>query len=303
MPFHTYDYENDQDCDPDFPPDDDDECTCDACRGESLYYAERIHAWDYRPRTTFQLRIRGRNVVTTDPSLVTEPCFGFEIEMEPDDPDDLPDMRRTFDLIEEMDCYAKSDGSLGRFGIEVVSQPMSLAYAQQSFRWTYFDNLRKMGWRSWDRPNCGMHVHVSRDAFAGRAHILRFNTLVMRNADEAKRYAHRSCPTYASFDTDSGAAAISVLMGKLHGYRYMAVNLTNATTVELRMFRGTMRPQRAKANIELVSALLAYTAHMDTAQIHAGGLNWNSLMSWARKSGSYPHLLALATGDRVLCAS
>jgi len=64
-----------------------------------------------------------------------------------------------------IDWLKKSNDSIDR-GFEIVSHPMSLDYHTDKMNWSeVFDKAVSMGYRSHQTDTCGLHIHVSRDAF------------------------------------------------------------------------------------------------------------------------------------------
>jgi hypothetical protein len=94
------------------------------------------------------------------------PYLGFELEGVISAP--LTQRNFSKQASETMDRHSitKSDGSLPRGGVEVVSTPCTLDY------WKYFklkdkiETLRQSGLRSYDYTECGFHIHVSRNALS-----------------------------------------------------------------------------------------------------------------------------------------
>src|SRR5690606_36382259 len=61
--------------------------------------------------------------------------------------------------------YCKRDGSLDD-GIEIVSHPADYDYHLNKLPWERILNcLREAGYRSHDPVTCGLHIHISREAF------------------------------------------------------------------------------------------------------------------------------------------
>ena len=185
--------------------------------------------------------------------------------------------------------YAKHDGSLSD-GLEVVGHPMSLDYWQgiaEEFG-AFLDVLRRDGYRSWDPGTCGIHVHVSAAAFSSFTHRLAFCQLFYKNAEEWQRLAGRRESSWASFEEGSGVVFKNLKDVKKSdsgsGRRYVAVNLSNTHTLEVRIFRGTLNPARVMADLELVAAAVEYTRTLSAGDAVRGGLRFNRFSSWMRES-------------------
>lgn len=230
--------------------------------------------------------------------------FGAEIEMESENgrgQDALDNFRDTFTGAE---FYYKGDGSIySEDGFEMVSHPRTLD-SWQSILPRLQDSMqyaRQVGMRSWNTSTCGIHVHIDTRAFGdGTAHLYRFTQFIYRNSAQMARLAGRGDVEYAHYFTpDSRKTYLANdikhrrLTGRA-GERYMAVNLQNHKTVEVRMFRGSLKPERLLANIEFLHALLNYTRTMTTRQAFAGALKFDVFAHYALMRGDiYPNLAAL----------
>ena len=140
----------------------------------------------------------------------------------------------------------------------------------------------KAGFRSHDTDNSGLHVHVGRAQLgstdAERDETIRkVQVLFVMYAAELTRFSRRTrsrldqWAPFRSFgvspesiratdgDTLASWAGSSV---PTHAYdhddRYAAVNVTNSATVEIRIFRGTLKRDTLTAAIQLVSNIFEY---------------------------------------------
>lgn len=185
--------------------------------------------------------------------------FGLELELEWNEEDTLAEARATEYLhaIESAGAILtpfgilKSDGSLGVTGMELATVPMNLATARQ-FITAICPCLREMGWTSHRCQSCGFHVHASR---APLTSLQIGKMLVHVNANRAlwTTIAGRSETGWAKFTAKRPGDALHT-----NGDRYEAVNLRNGTTVEFRIFKGTLSAHSLIARIEAVAALIAY---------------------------------------------
>ena len=150
----------------------------------------------------------------------------------------------------------KHDGSLtdgnGRnIGFEIVTVPASKEV--QVEKWNlFFDNLPK-GLRSYDTKTCGLHIHCSRKPLSMLtiAKMLLFvnnpeNTKFIQTI--AGRSANRYCQVHKKSLRD---------VRRPHD-RYEALNLINKSTVEFRIFRGTLKRESLFKSLEFCDALTHY---------------------------------------------
>jgi len=67
--------------------------------------------------------------------------------------------------------------------------------------------------------------------------------------------------------------------------RYLAVNLQNSNSVEVRIFRGTLNDSSFFKNIEFVQALFDYTKSISEAD-----MSLKSFLSFIKDNNEYPYL-------------
>jgi hypothetical protein len=184
----------------------------------------------------------------------------------------------------------KDDGSLND-GFEVVTHPHTLEAYQREFNWEFIPQLKRQGYRSWNTETCGLHVHVSRTAFGtgeapwGRAdrealilkrqaHELRFMKLIYDNQRQVERIAGRGSNHYATFG-DKGKLVEKVKFGSQSNGRYSAINTENDATLEVRVFKGSLRKERVLSALEFVTASVEYTRDLKVT-------SKNQALSWLR---------------------
>jgi hypothetical protein len=208
-------------------------------------------------------------------------------------------------------AYLKEDGSLND-GFEIVTHPHTLDKYQTEFDWSVLSRLQNEGYRSWNTSTCGLHVHVSRTAFgdgnpweygANRAevsrrilkrqsHELRFMKLIYDNQRQVERIAGRSSSRFASF-SDKGNLVRKVKDGEQENGRYSAINTENDDTIEVRVFKGSLRKERVLSAVEFVHASVEYTRDVKiTSSNHA--LSWIKFTGYvAANAGMYPNLVTI----------
>ena len=268
-----------------------DECVtgcywCDDC---SQYYYEGycedcqdsrvVHDYSYRPDPIFH-STDGRERL----------YFGLEIEVEAGH--NYGEASEYASQLESLDlAYLKSDGSLN-CGFEVVTHPMSHGFLKNEAQ-EFFDvitglrNEHKV--KSWGTSTCGLHIHISRTGFNGGAHMHRFLNLVYSNQDFYEAMAGRSSDRWAKFDditltewvyddygnrvdrkvTRSFARKLDSNRGS---DRYSAVNTNNASTLEMRIFKGTTNARTIMSHIDLAHASVEYTRSLSLQEVKNGAL-------------------------------
>jgi hypothetical protein len=196
-------------------------------------------------------------------------------------------------IFDDMDyVYLKHDSSI-RYGFEIVSHPMTLDWAMTNFKFDAFSQLESLGFSAWDETTVGIHIHVSRDGFTGDLHQMRFLHFILRNSEFLQWLVGRGDGQYSRFDRRHLRRMTKArLHGRDHSDRYMAVNLNNFATIEVRMFQASLKPERIKMNLQLIDAIVMYTESLSMSDIlHCQGFSHESFMSWVRRNTNrYPNL-------------
>lgn len=234
-----------------------------------------IHSYSYRPSPYFF----GKG----------QYYLGFELEVEARNESRYVGAEIAQEMLGSH-AYMKDDGSLSD-GFEIVTHPHTLSDYQTNFNWEFMPKLKREGFRSWNTDTCGLHVHVSRTAFGegvspwGRtdrdqlilrrqAHELRFMKLIYDNQRQVERIAGRAGNHYATFG-DKGKLVDKVKFGTQSNGRYSAINTDNDATLEVRVFKGSLRKERVLSALEFVTASVEYTRDLKvTAK--------NQALSWLR---------------------
>jgi hypothetical protein len=184
--------------------------------------------------------------------------------------------------------YLKEDSSISGSGFELVTHPMSYAWAMRAFPWSLLDELRD---ESCDGSGNGMHVHISRAAFASPCHIYRWMKFLYRNAENVIAVARRRSDQWAAFRPESRQRVKDYAKGA-SGHRYSAINTCNRDTFELRVFASTLDRQEVQAALGLAAASVEYTRALSVTDIVSrAGWEWSSFADWV---GTRPEYAPLA---------
>lgn len=259
--------------------------------------------------------------VSKDDSFTSSPTGDFHmgVELETMLTDGDAD-EKVYDVRRELGrdyIVGKHDGSLaynGYPGIEFVTRPTSLRVHVDKFGgWTYtIGDLI-----AWKAGCCGMHVHVDANAFtkATLGKMIQFYN-ARDNTDFIRRIAGRhpdidtQAQHYAARDTADYNThhPVIALKGKPGGARYTMINLTNlgrrqserlgvtprqsgaSNTVEIRIFRASLRKERLLAQLEFTHALIMYcrvAGFREMKHVH--------FTSWLAKYSDYPNLRKFLT--------
>ena len=216
--------------------------------------------------------------------------YGFELEIDRHDTDvDINDTCE--DIVEHLpSTYCKTDCSLdlgGSYsGIEIVSHPATLAWYEEhkaDFE-ECFDILTGDDWLSHNAGTCGLHVHISLDAMEQKNPFAVNNMLFIfdrfwkqfvkfsrRTEGQLNHWAKRYSTLHDNYREIKNIA-------KEKSGRYMAVNLQNRHTVELRMWRGTLKPQTFFATLQLVDTVVKKCIEIGEDYRRLQSLTWAELV-------------------------
>lgn len=221
---------------------------------------EYIHEYSYKPVPKFKHR--------KDENVKLIRYYGVELEIDEGgyDDDNADDIlyAANDDPDEEDHLYIKTDGSLNE-GMELVSHPCSILYHRTVFPWrSVINKARKLGYLSHNTETCGLHVHISRNKLGENEEVQEdtisklmfffeshWNELVKfsRRTEEAlnkwaARYGYKDKPKEILDNAKKSSRG-----------RYASVNICNSKTVEIRMFRGTLKYNTFMATLEMVDAI------------------------------------------------
>jgi hypothetical protein len=280
-------------------------CYCDSCYSNNVYTCDDCGQsyWDGDGHYCPEDDEDGSHLINSY-SYKPRPYFfgtatyhmGFELEVESDGNSRRDGAEVVTNALGER-IYLKEDGSLSD-GFEIVTHPHSLDEYQRNFDWSALNQLRRLGFRSWDTSTCGLHVHVSRTAFGNpntrrdivriQAHELRFMKLIYDNERQISRLAGRTS-NYATFE-DKGRLVSKVKYGNQSNGRYSAINSDNSATLEVRVFRGSLKPERVLMALELVQCAVEYTRGLHVSASNKA-LSWMMFTRYvADNASTYPHL-------------
>lgn len=182
--------------------------------------------------------------------------------------------------------YIKHDGSLDD-GLEIVTHPMTLDYHLTKMPWSSIvAGALDMGYVSHKACTCGLHVHVNRSAFGDTEReqeevIARILFFVENHWNELLRFSRRTRSQMEQWANRYGRKdnPKEVLDdAKRHHYeRYRCVNLTNYSTVEFRMFRGTLKLNTLFATLQMVDRICNVALYLTDEEIQ--NLTWTDFVA------------------------
>ena len=213
--------------------------------------------------------------------------FGVELEIDGagEDSDNAAEILHIANAEQPL-AYCKHDGSLDD-GFEMVTHPMTLAYHQAEMPWAaILQKAVQMGYTSHQAGTCGLHVHVNRNAFgntesAQDAAIARVLFFFEKFWDELLKFSRRTQGQLNQWAArygykDQPQEILDHAKSGRHAGRYTAVNLTNADTVEFRMFRGTLKYNTLIATLELLDCIIDAAIYLTDNDLKA--MSWSSFV-------------------------
>ena len=193
--------------------------------------------------------------------------------------------------------YCKHDGSL-EDGIELVTHPCTLDYHRAEMPWSaVLEKAKSFGYLSHQASTCGLHVHINRNTYGHTEAeqedcIARILYLFERFWEELLIFSRRTPSQLerwaARYGYDEQPQDILKKAKGTRNSRYAAVNLTNAHTIEFRMFRGTLKLNTLIATLELLDRVSDVAIYLSDEQIKA--LSWTTFVSGIQEK-TYPALV------------
>jgi len=235
--------------------------------------------------------------------------MGIELEMTSGDNDSYCAAELVRSRLGSAYCIIKSDGSLPSNGFEVVTSPHGLATHIEKFKAWEIDPA----YRAWNTGKCGMHVHIDSRAFT-QLTLGKFLMFINSsgNVDFIRKIAGRhpavddQARSYCAAEHQSILANPKKAVKGKSGERYRMVNMCNLggreaqrlglsmdnsyngkyNTVELRIFRASLKKERLLAQIEFTHASVMFCRVASWRD-----LNGTSFVKWLKTvAGQYPAL-------------
>jgi hypothetical protein len=249
-----------------------DGCTyCESCYNNSNRGA--INDYSYKP----------------DPEFYgsTENNRFFGVELEVDKGNYCQNTAETITSNNE-EIYCKLDGSLDD-GFEIVSHPCTLDYHLNSLKW---ENIMRTclnnDFESHNAGTCGLHVHISREAFGNNSteqelNIAKLIYLFEKFWSQIKTFSRRTGEQINNWAKNYGLTTIdeAIAESKNKKGRYYAVNLNNAHTVEIRIFRGTLKYNTFAATLQFLNLLLDAITEGNIQDMQE--LTWQDIITGAKE--------------------
>lgn len=246
----------------------------------------------------------------------SERFFGVELEVEFNSNQNLDRNRvakRVNDCFPRPFIITKHDSSLkdkGLGGFEIVSAPAT--YKRHLKEWEQFfaTYQEKSLLSSFFTDSCGMHVHVSKDSLS----TLQIGKIVSfichpNNRRFIRQVAQRSSNKYNNFTISKKVSDVPFFKRSIGAntqpawirqeMHHTAVDIQNPHTVEIRIFKGTLKKEAFFKNIEFVAALCDWCETGVASVCDVGEVP--KFCQYVEKfSNQYPHLFAFLV-ERGYC--
>lgn len=246
------------------------------------------------------------------PNMIADALYlGIELEVEAGDDDS---MLCTAEYIHNnFKVWLNEDGSLGRNGYEIISHPATLEYHMNTFGWDkMLAELRSTGHTSHDNKRCGLHVHLSKSFFgivngrysadAEEDNITKLVMFFERNWNIVRKISRRTDEQIDSWtrrygippeipDTKKAKEEINNRISS----RYRAVNILPYHTVEIRIFRGTLRYGSFMATLQFCDAVARFVKETEYKDI-----SWSNFIKYITNKPIYEILIDYLKERRVV---
>lgn len=182
--------------------------------------------------------------------------------------------------------YIKRDGSL-EDGFEIVTHPMSLEYHMNNMDWQRVAlKAVDLGYLSHKTQTCGLHVHVNRNSFSenyeeqerviGNVMYLveRFWQELLVFSRRTERQLERWASRYGLKDVPSDVYKHAK---NNCGDRYKCINILNYSTIEFRIFRGTLKYNTIIATLQLVDEICKVASALSEKDLSV--ISWSKFVS------------------------
>lgn len=181
--------------------------------------------------------------------------LGFELEVDGGGTSS-PNAKRVIDMLGEDCCFCVNDGSLDS-GFEIVTNPATLGFHMKQPYEQLLKFLKMKGYK--DSYKAGLHVHINRNFFGSVESEVDFNIaklmfLVENHWSYTTAIARRENKRYAK--RLEGLTSIIQLYTRAKVIGKMScVNIEHTSSVELRLFAGTLSYLNLMATLEYVNNL------------------------------------------------
>lgn len=195
--------------------------------------------------------------------------FGVELEIEQGD-GDRSEIAEALLAECKADVILKEDGSLD-YGFEIVSRPAPIEHTANVLC-KAAEIVRKNGGKSFKTTTCGFHVHIGReyltDLQIGKMLAFLQN---WQNKGLLEKVAMRQCERWAKIGQNYKVT-------QKPNDRYTGLNLSNAKTIEFRIFKGNLNTDTLRAYLSFIDCLVSWSATCSLMDC----ISWEKFIVWCQ---------------------
>lgn len=183
--------------------------------------------------------------------------------------------------------FYKHDGSIGRRdqALEIVSRPFYWDWWEKNSKQLAQDLfdicVTKHGCVSHNAGTCGLHVHLGR---FGKENMYRYCHFIQHNESLCRVMSRRNSSAFSKYIYPTRRDLEDMM--DHGGDKYCSFRFT-PNTLEVRFFRGTLRPSSFIASVEFCYALQLFVKEMETVT----SLVDIEFTKWLERSGKFPTVL------------
>lgn len=200
--------------------------------------------------------------LTTNKDDENTTLFGVELEVECDEEFTPKSVYENVEDIIKDDFYVEKDGSLIN-GFEIISKPFSYNYMVENLENTFEELTKKLQYQINNKATSnGMHIHMSK---LNEKHTFNMVCVTEYYQAELTTLANRegrSLKRWAKFlidIQDHNLLSENMINYEIDDdFRYLALNISNTNTLELRIFNSTNDDKEILGRIELVANMYAW---------------------------------------------
>lgn len=180
--------------------------------------------------------------------------------------------------------YFKDDGSLTN-GFEIVSHPSTTKIYRKYQLKAMLDFLKKQKATSYEKGTCGLHFHLDRKFFSGKEE-LKLKLLFANCIPQLKKLSQRKDYQFCKLNTCSDYSLKDYKNRQYYQEeKYEAINYNNDTTIEIRLFRGTLDYERFLVSMQFTEAISNFVK-----EVSCLSMKWDIFKDWLRLTNRYHHL-------------
>ena len=237
------------------------------------------------------------------PKELCQPYYGWELEIDRKEKISDSEIEKHAEYIHdtangtelsdfEKYCYLKFDGSI-KNGMEIISHPCTYNFHIQEMKLSeILYEAEQLGYSSHDVGTCGLHIHISRTAFGSTlekqelniAKLLLFFETNWQNIVKFSRRSRTSITEYCDrYGLKEGEKPQQLLEKAKQSGRFFAINLKNEKTIEIRIFRGTLKLETFVSSLQFTHLITNLVSNMKVQQVL--DLTWADLIQVAAEKG------------------